>query len=187
MVEKKNNGAIYIVLAIIALLIGLTVGSMVFPQTQIIKTDVPYAVEKEVVVTQTEAFDYSVLLDQCPICDICVTTEVTDISTENPFEEMVTTAWTFIEDEWKDGDDYTASGEDFEDILGICDGEDYDFDEIDFDIEDEVTYQIKDYDKNKAKITFKVEGEYDNECEEDFKIEVEYYKNRDPEYTITVI
>lgn len=174
----------YLAILAVALLVGIGVGSAIFPQTEVIEKPVPFEVEKEIVVTQTEAFDYSALLDQCPDCAVCQTTEISDA---NPFEDMVTTAWTFIEDEWKDGDDYTASGDDFEDILGICESDDYDFDEIDFDIKNEVTYKIKDYDRNKATIVFWVEGEYDNECEADFKIEVEYYKNRDPEYTISLL
>jgi len=179
---KQENKYILPVFVILALLIGAGAGSAVFAQTEIVIEEKIVEVEKEVVVTETEAFDYSTMMGMCPEC---VSTEAT-VETITPVDQ-IEESWNYIIDNWKDGDDVTVSGNDFDEIFEVCDREDYDLDEIDFDIEDECRYIIQDFDKNKYKLVFWVEGEYDNECENNYKVTVEYYKERDPEYEIVLL
>lgn len=180
---KENKTPIYLAIGLLALLIGLGIGSAIFPQTEIVEVPQdPITLEKEVVVTETEPFDYDTLMDLCPVCE--ETETITEVITP---VDQIDEAWNYILDNWKDGDDVTDSGDDFDEIFETCNSEDYDLDEIEWDIEDECRYIIQDYDKNKYKLVFWVEGEYDNECENNFKVTVEYYKSRDPEYTIELL
>jgi hypothetical protein len=182
MAKSENKVPMYLAIGLLALVIGIGAGSALFPQTEVITKEIPVEVEKEVVVTETEAFDYSTMMDLCPTCE---STEAT-VEVITPVDQ-IDEAWNYVSDNWKDGDDVTTSEEDFDEIFEVCGGEDYDLDEIEWDLEDECRYIIQDFDKNKYKLVFWVEGEYDNECENNFKIEVEYYKERDPQYTIELL
>ena len=184
MAKQESKVPVYLAIGLLALVIGLGAGSAIFPQTEIITKEIPVEVEKEVIVTETEAFDYSTMMNLCPVCESTEAGVVTEVVTP---VDQIGESWQYIIDNWKDGDDVTASGNDFDEIFEVCGGDDYDLDEIDFEIEDECRYLIQDFDKNKYKLVFWVEGEYDNECEANYKVTVEYYKERDPEYTIELI
>ena len=189
--EDKDLWTIIGVL-IVVLLLGLTCGYILRgDNTETITTtaDFDYNALLKTCPEKTctpAPFNYDSLMDLCPECEDCATTEtVTEVIEFSPIDEL-NAAWDFVKDNWKDGDDYTASGDDFEDILGICGGEDYDLEDIEFDIEDEFTYKVTNYDRNKYKLIFWLDAEYDNECENTIKVTVEYYRNRDPTYTFLI-
>ena len=156
-------------IAVIIALAFLFLGSYAFPQTKVVTKTVTQTVDV------CDLSDCPAVDCNCPVCDTQVETQTETITPK----DYVNDAWTYVLDNWDE--------EDFDDDMEECDGEYYDLDEIDWEIDDNFKYIVQDYDNNKYKLVFWVNGEYDNECENNFKIEVEYYKSRDPEYTITLI
>lgn len=184
MAKEQPNIAVIAGIVLIVALISLGIGSTVFAnETIVTETQIKEVPIDRVIV---EPFKYSELLDECPDCIVCDATEsTTEIIEFTPIDELES-SWLFVIDNWKDGDDYTTSGDDFEDILELCGGDDYDLDEIEFDIEDEFKYLVKDFDKNKYTLVFWLDAEYDNECENEIKVTVDYYRSRDPVYTFLI-
>ena len=185
MAKEQSNPATLIGAFVLIAVLCIGLGSLAFPQTEIVYQDKEVPVEVEVEKIVNAPFNYEELLAQCPDKECVATESTTEIIEFTPIDELES-SWLFVIDNWKDGDDYTTSGDDFEDILELCGGDDYDLDEIEFDIEDEFKYLVKDFDKNKYTLVFWLDAEYDNECENEIKVTVDYYRSRDPVYTFLI-